>query len=284
MEAVIQELYTSSQMQIRDFVCQCRECGFSREEYREKFSICYTRKGSFLFNVFNDDLHCYTGKFLLNKPRFTHRVKHYHQQPDECTIIYFGSDLFLQLQSQHKKWLNNFFSDPDTHSVLVDATPKTEYLHQRLFGCLTFGNTATLLIESLVMDLLTCLLEENATGTSSPISDRQKSLYLPGIEEAKIYLQQHLDEDISLEHAAIQARMSMYHFNRVFRRIVQLSPHQYLLELRVQHAQQLLKETKENIASIAYLCGFKSPQHFSHAFKAKTGLSPIQFRSIGSTG
>jgi AraC family transcriptional regulator len=279
MQAAIHTLYTSSQLQIRDFVCQCRECGFSSEEYQERFSICYIRRGSFLFSVFNDDLQSYTGKFLLNKPGFTHRVKHYHQQPDECTIISFGPDLFGQLQDEQHQWLNRFFNDPDTHSILLQASPATEYLHHHLFSHLSAGITESLLIEGLVMDLLTCLLKENAAVNPPLIPDRQKSLYLPGIEETKIYLQQHLIEDITLEHAAAKACMSVYHFNRVFRRIVQMSPHQYLLQFRLQHARYLLKDTGESIQSVAYLCGFKSPHHFSHAFKAKTGLSPIEFRN-----
>lgn len=139
---------------------------------------------------------------------------------------------------------------------------------------------ASLQIEGLVIHLVTCLLQEKPTDATLPISDRERSLYLPGIEDAKIFLQQHLDEDIPLERAAIQARMSAYHFNRIFSRIVQRSPHQYLLELRLHHARHLLKDTGEDIESIAYLCGFNSLQHFSHAFKAKTGLSPTQFRQI----
>ncbi len=280
MQAAIHTLYSSSQLQIRDFVCQCRECGFSSEEYQEKFSICYIRKGSFLFRVFNDDLQSYTGKFLLNKPGFTHRVRHYHQHPDECTIISFGPYLFSQLQEDESRWLNRFFTDPDTHSILLQATPAAEYLHHRLLKQLSAGIAESLLIEALVMELLSCLLKEGAASCTPFISDRQRSLRLPGIEEAKIYLQQHFSDDISMDLAAAQACMSVYHFNRVFRHIVQLSPHQYLLQFRLQHARHLLKDTVEPIQSVAYLCGFKSPHHFSHSFKAKMGLSPLEFRNI----
>jgi len=89
-----------------------------------------------------------------------------------------------------------------------------------------------------------------------------------------------LPKNISLEKIAALSCMSAFHFNRVFKQVTAISPYQYLLQFRLQHAEQLLKETSESIAAIGYLSGFNSPDHFSYAFKAKNKLSPMDFRKI----
>jgi len=105
MNALIAIRYRTETLEIKDFVCQCLDCGVSAWEYQENFSICYIRKGSFIFKVFNDDLEGYTGKFLLNKPGVTHRVKHYHVQPDECTVISLLPTFYNLIQEQFSKRL-----------------------------------------------------------------------------------------------------------------------------------------------------------------------------------
>src|SRR5579864_3470104 len=178
MLAYIDTLYRSSILEIKNFVCQCRECGMSAHEYQQKFSICYIRRGSFLFEVFNDNLESYTGKFLINKPGFNHRVKHYPDQPDECTVISIDSSFYDVLEDQFGTKLNGFFKDPDVHSILVNATPESEYLHYRLYTILSSGNAENLLIDTLVMDLIGCLFDDRHASVADVPSQKHKQIYL----------------------------------------------------------------------------------------------------------
>ncbi|WP_426670100.1 helix-turn-helix domain-containing protein [Mucilaginibacter sp. McL0603] len=278
MQASIVTLYRSSILEIKNFVCQCRECGMSAHEYQQKFSICYIRRGSFLFEVFNDDLESYTGKFLINKPGFTHRVRHYPAQPDECTVISIDTSFYNVLQDQFSTKLNGFFNDPDVHSILVNATPESEYLHYRLYANLSSGNAENLLIDTLVMDLISCLFDDRQVFGTSALSQRHKQIYLPHIEKTKEFIQENFIEDLSLEQVAAKACMSAYHFNRIFKKFTWSSPYQYLLNFRLQHAEHLLKDTDKSITLVSHLSGFNSPDHFSYAFKSKNRLSPIEYR------
>lgn len=65
------------------------------------------------------------------------------------------------------------------------------------------------------------------------------------------YIQAHLDQSIKLTELAEVAGMSQYHFSRLFKQSMGITPHQYLLKQRVEQAQQLLKGTKLAIAEIA---------------------------------
>lgn len=88
----------------------------------------------------------------------------------------------------------------------------------------------------------------------------------------------HPRQDISLDHIAEAAHISPFHFSRVFKKETHLSPHQFLLNLRIKNATGLLLHTSLSIREIGGRSGFNNPEHFITAFKKRTGLSPNQFR------
>ena len=74
------------------------------------------------------------------------------------------------------------------------------------------------------------------------------------------------------------AMLHRQHFLRMFRQCYQLTPHQYLTEIRLLRAQQLLLHSKDNILDICQQTGFESPSTFSGLFGRRFGLSPAAFR------
>ena len=90
----------------------------------------------------------------------------------------------------------------------------------------------------------------------------------------------HFDEDFSSEKLADTARMSRYHFFRVFKTHTGKTPYDYLTEVRVEKAQELLRNRDLSITDICYRCGFSSHSHFTSLFRKKTGTTPSQYRSI----
>ncbi|MEO0708429.1 MAG: helix-turn-helix transcriptional regulator, partial [Cyanobacteria bacterium J06649_5] len=73
--------------------------------------------------------------------------------------------------------------------------------------------------------------------------------------------------------------MSQFHFSRLFKQSLGISPYQYLLQQRVECAKQLLKNTDRLITDIAFTCGFNSHSHLSKQFKQLTGMTPKAYRS-----
>jgi transcriptional regulator GlxA family with amidase domain len=92
------------------------------------------------------------------------------------------------------------------------------------------------------------------------------------------YLSFHLAESLSVADMARRARLSPTHFSVVFRQHFGLSPHRYLLLMRVQHAEELLKSTDLSLLHIAEYTGFSDVHHFSKTFKKITGVTPGAFR------
>lgn len=58
-----------------------------------------------------------------------------------------------------------------------------------------------------------------------------------------------------------------------------ISPHQYLLQQRIERAKQLLKQTDQSVVDIALACGFNSHSHLSKQFRQVTGVTPKAYRA-----
>ena len=279
MDAAIRTLFKSDSFEVTDFVCQCTECGFSGVEYQNHFSICYVRRGSFLFKIFSGELECFNNRFLINKPGFTHRVKHYHSQADQCLIIGFKSGFYDRIRDVYGLPLNGFLNNEEIHSLLLNSNPETEYLIYRLKNILIKKDPDDLEIDGIILQLIEKIFHLNDLKTTI-ISEKQKRDWLPAIEKSREWVQENFAEEITMEQLARVSHMSPFHFNRVFKQVTRLSPYQYLLNFRMHHASHLLKTTDEAISDIGWSVGFKRPDHFSYAFKNFKGFSPQQFRNI----
>lgn len=87
----------------------------------------------------------------------------------------------------------------------------------------------------------------------------------------------HLDEDLSLEVIAARFECTPYHLIRFFKKAVGLSPHAYLIQLRVEAARQLLNQG-HSIVEAALETGFTDQSHLTRHFKTKFGLPPGTYR------
>jgi two-component system response regulator YesN len=100
------------------------------------------------------------------------------------------------------------------------------------------------------------------------------------IRQTKEYIEHHYaDSELSLNDVAAQANLSASHFSAVFSQETCQTFKEYLTEIRIQKAKELLRMTTLRSADIAYQVGYSDPHYFSSVFKKNTGLSPIEFRS-----
>ena len=91
------------------------------------------------------------------------------------------------------------------------------------------------------------------------------------------YINNNLDQELSLEQLASVANMSMYHFARIFRNTIGSSPHRYIVEARMGKAKFLLSRTDKSISEIALDLGY-SINHFGQVFRRCLGCSPSKYR------
>ncbi|MFJ5533466.1 GlxA family transcriptional regulator [Streptomyces sp. NPDC093261] len=92
------------------------------------------------------------------------------------------------------------------------------------------------------------------------------------------WIQENLHRVLPVSELAERANLSPRHFARVFRRVVGMTPGQYVRRLRVARARQLLEATELSVGQIASRCGFTNVETFLRAFDAFLGITPAQYR------
>ncbi len=106
------------------------------------------------------------------------------------------------------------------------------------------------------------------------------SQYRDLIHQAKQYLECHyVNSELSLNEVASQVNLSASHFSMVFSQETGQTFKEYLTELRINKARELLRMTTLRSAEIAYQVGYNDPHYFSSVFKKNTGFSPLEFRA-----
>lgn len=103
------------------------------------------------------------------------------------------------------------------------------------------------------------------------------------VHEVALYLQTHIHESVSLEELAQRFFMSRSYLTRSFRNVTGFSVVEYMTYIRIQKAQQLLRESDRSITEIADLCGFGNITYFEKVFKTTTGHTPVQYRKTVDT-
>ncbi len=92
------------------------------------------------------------------------------------------------------------------------------------------------------------------------------------------YMEHHFAEDIGLQMLADVAGISPFHFVRLFKAKLDVTPHRHVVRLRMQHAKLLLRETEMSISQVGLESGYVHLGHFAAAFKREVGVLPRVFR------
>lgn len=118
--------------------------------------------------------------------------------------------------------------------------------------------------------------------TSFIINEDQKYFedpYSDKLVDVVKFMKTNLHHQIKLAQVADIACMTEQSFCRFFKKRVKKNFSQFLNELRISQARELLIQTDKTVNDIAYLCGFKSCSHFCYVFKGQSGQSPVQYKS-----
>jgi AraC-like DNA-binding protein len=88
----------------------------------------------------------------------------------------------------------------------------------------------------------------------------------------------HLHEPLSVKEMANLVHLSPSRFTAVFKEKYGVSPYQYLLQLRIERASEMLQANSHSVTQISEYCGFNNIQHFSYVFKDVMGKTPSSYR------
>ena len=93
--------------------------------------------------------------------------------------------------------------------------------------------------------------------------DLQKEEY----EKILLYIDKNLNEKIMLDQLAKEIRIDKFNFIKKFKSSTNVTPHQFILQQKMERCKYLLKEVKYTLTDITYMLNFSDQAHFSHSFK-----------------
>jgi AraC family transcriptional regulator len=139
------------------------------------------------------------------------------------------------------------------------------------------GCIGRLYVESLANALAVHLLRDYSNTRS------RVAVYEGGLSDRQIllvtkYINEHLDKEIKLAELAELLDISQFHFSRLFKKSLGISPHQHIIQQRIERAKQLLKQRNLSVAEVAFQCGFNSQSHLGKSFREVTGVTPKAYR------
>ena len=93
------------------------------------------------------------------------------------------------------------------------------------------------------------------------------------------YIEEHIsDENLKIEDMADAVSLGRTVFYSKIKQLVGLTPSDFLRQIRMQRAIQLVEKSKLSFSEIAYSSGFSDPKYFSKCFKKETGMTPSEYR------
>lgn len=104
--------------------------------------------------------------------------------------------------------------------------------------------------------------------------------YVRRIVKVMVYIENHIDEELTVERLAKVACYSPYHFHRIFQAVIGESLHRYIVRLRLEMAARKLRYTERPVTQIALDANFETPSAFTKAFKQFMGSSPRSYREL----
>lgn len=121
--------------------------------------------------------------------------------------------------------------------------------------------------------LLTMLMEESWHPDTQRTAFKKQDLF-----SIKDYLDTHYTEKISLDSLANTFFINKFYLTRIFKKQFGVSINNYLLQIRITHAKQLLRFSDKTIENIGMECGIGAVHYFSRVFKKIEGVSPSEYR------
>ena len=105
-----------------------------------------------------------------------------------------------------------------------------------------------------------------------------KKKYCDAVRSCIAYIEENYGDKVTLEKLGEVSGYSDLHTMRLFKHDTGRTPHEWLTEIRVNRAKELLSDNSKNIEEVATACGFNSESHYKILFKKTTGMTPGVYR------
>ena len=128
------------------------------------------------------------------------------------------------------------------------------------------------------MDSLWEWFRDRITNSVTHISNKNTETSNEVVEAAKKYIESNYNKNITLEDVSMRVNISAYYLSRIFKESTGENFIDYLTNLRIERAKELISTTQYSMKEICNMCGYSDPNYFSKSFKKNVGVTPTEYR------
>lgn len=252
----------------RDVVCTAGPKDRPFTEVERAVCVAAVTSGTFTYRSTRGSVLLAPGCLLLSNAGSEFECRHEHSVGDRCIAFHFQHALFQTIASEIQLEWSAF----EAHRIepvrsLVPLIAEIE---------LSAGCPDPLQMEEHAMRIASCALLLSTDKTAAEITPTWD-------DEARVtlivrHLEQHFDEHLTLQQLSSLVGLSQFHFLRIFRMVLGITPYQCLMRIRLRAAAKRLRCSNDLVTDIAAASGFGDLSQFTRYFKSSLGASPSQYR------
>lgn len=197
---------------------------------------------------------------------YTHKGKQYIEDKDHAVLLPMGESYSLLGEARGSFPVINFTCEGSPFDSIISFPIKNperfikEYERMLILGSYE-GNRMKLI--SILYDILYNMLTTPTLNTLAPaLKYIEKNYHNPRLDNTTL---------------AGQCRISEVYFRKLFSEQYKVSPKQFIIDIRISKAKQLLSEGNMKIIAVSEVCGFSNQYHFCRTFKSHVGLTPTEY-------
>ncbi len=242
---------------------------YYKPHFHQTFSIGAIEDGQVYFRINNNEYTLQKEEIVLINPEIIHSCNPINNQKRSYYMLYIDKDWIYNLQKTLNSNIQNFIP---FSKVLVKN--KNLYNHFITLSKTILNSDIFLLekeeiLEDFILNIINQFCKFNTTQTI--YKDNNK------VNKIKEYLKENLTQNPTIEDISKALNISRYHLIRLFKQSTNITPHAYLLNLKVEYAKELLKSGMD-IAEVALSTGFYDQSHLNRVFKQLTACTPYEYK------
>lgn len=240
-------------------------------------------------------IHVFTGAPVTHEWRVDGRVHRVHSVEGDAVILpdEFEASVYCRRSSPGTQWI--LALDPShlkkrveelMEGKRVELIPRFDVVDsqlQRLIRTLhadvSAGSPAGSLFGESIGAALALHLAQHYSTRSSFAQQSARGLPTRSLHAVLDYIHANLTADLHLTELAETAGLSTFHFAKLFKQSTGSSPHQYVMQRRIERAKELLRNPVISLSEVSLRAGFVDQSHLSNVFRRFAGISPSKFRA-----
>ncbi len=246
-------------------ILKTEDAGASHREDIESFLIAAVVKGSGTLNVDGDIHSLSAGDCFFIDCRVPHTFTSSETDPWEIAWTHFNGatseQYYEYFLSQNRNVFHPVYFDRIVSVIneLIDISEKTT-------------PDSEIVASKLIVELLTLALTVNISGEQYDSALKQK------LAAVNSYIEEHFNEDLSLEQLSSRFYISKFYLTREYKKIYGNTIFQHIITARINYGKQLLRFSDKSVEEIAHLCGFNDQSYFARQFKKAENLTCFAYR------